>query len=678
MNHRLHDDGQWIATPVARVLLLLSCGLTLSCGAQGAVPATFAAAGKNATCTSAPRTPTGLVATGTVGLGTFLNWSPVAPPAGCTVSYTVFQNGTRIGTTMSNISFPVTGLAHSTTYAFTVMATDAAGSSVNSRPLNVTTARVTGHDYYVAKSGSDSSGTGSAQAPWATIGHAVSQTRAGDTVYVGSGVYNESVALAASGTASAPIVIDGQGVAFIDGSSPTAVSCCTSPSFVANNGFVGANTQGLFTIGASNGVSYLTVEGFTVRNYTTSSTNDVPAGILVVGGGTGINVLNNTIQGITSTAKQTKKAGPNAYGIGAFGTSATPLSLTVSYNTVTGCQTGESETTTFNGNVQDFVVSFNTIHDNNNIGMDAIGFEGVGPEGFDQASNGDVYGNVIYRNSAINNAGEQGGGQDGGYDENGLYCDGCKQVVFERNTVYANDIGIEAASEIQNELSSNVIIRNNLVYGSNSAGMTVGGFASTGTGGSENITLVNNSLYNNDLQQTGSGEFQIQFRATGIVFENNIVYAGAQGVFLHGYVPGSGVTLNNNDYFTTSSTTSFVLDNKTYSSFAKYQSKTGQDLDSVFANPNFIALPSCTANGYTPSGGFSSKTASSCSTAGNLDLPQSGSPALNAGNTSLGTPSGSGYSAYQQSQPFVGQYDFTGTNPRVSANGQINIGAYEN
>ena len=125
------------------------------------------------------------------------------------------------------------------------------------------------------------------------------------------------------------------------------------------------------------------------------------------------------------------------------------------------------------------------------------------------------------------------------HDEDGLYCDGCAQVVFERNTVYANDIGIEAASEISGELSSNVIIRNNVVYGSNSAGMTVGGYAKNGTGGSSNITVVNNTLYNNDLAETGSGEFQIQYRATGIVFENNVVYAGAQGLFLTGYVPGA-------------------------------------------------------------------------------------------------------------------------------------------
>jgi len=72
--------------------------------------------------------------------------------------------------------------------------------------------------------------------------------------------------------------------------------------------------------------------------------------------------------------------------------------------------------------------------------------------------------------------------------------------------------------------------------------ISVGGYVQSGTRGSTNITIVNNSLYDNDTQKTGSGEFQIQYRATGILFENNIVYAGAQGLFLHGFVSGSGVT----------------------------------------------------------------------------------------------------------------------------------------
>jgi hypothetical protein len=499
--------------------------------------------------------------------------------------------------------------------------------------------------YYVAKTGSDSN-NGSASAPWLTIGHAALEAQAGATVYVEAGTYSESVLFANSGTASAPIVFNGQGVAIVDG---TSVACCTTPSFASSNGFLCCNTQGLFTIGATSGVSYLTVEGFTVQNYKTAKKADVPAGILIAGSGSGINILNNTVKNIQTTAGKNG----NAYGIGVFGTSSTPLSVTVNGNTVTGCLTGESETTTYNGNVQNFVVSNNTIYDNDNIGMDAIGFEGVGPTGYDQAKNGDVYGNLIYNNSAFKNPGE---GNE--YDEDGLYCDGCTEVTFERNTLYGNDLNIEAASETEGEVSSNVIIRNNLIYAANSCGVSVGGYAKTGTGGSTDITIVNNSLYDNDTQKTGSGEFQIQYRATGIVFENNVVYTGAEGLFMFGYVAGSGVTANYNDYYTTSSTTTFELNGKSYSSFASYKSKTGQDADSVFANPDYLTVPTCTST--KESGPPTPLT--SCSPTPNFDIPTS-SPAESTGNASLGSAD-------------FGTVDFNG-NPRVNANGQINMGAFE-
>ena len=499
--------------------------------------------------------------------------------------------------------------------------------------------------YYVAKTGSDSN-SGSASAPWLTIEHAASVAQAGATVFVQAGTYNESVTFANSGTASAPIVFNGQGVAIVDG---TGVSCCNSPSFATSNGFIGTNTQGLFNIGASAGVNYLTIEGFTIQNYKTASTAEVPLGILVVGSGTGINILNNTVKNIQTTAGRKG----NAYGIGVFGISATPLSLTVSGNTVTGCLTGQSETTTFNGNVQNFVVSNNTIYNNDNIGMDAIGFEGVGPTGFDQAKNGDVYGNLIYNNSAKANPGE--GNQ---YDEDGVYCDGCAQVTFERNTLYGNDLNIEAASEISGQVASNVIIRNNLSYAANSCGVSVGGYAKSGTGGSTNITIVNNSFYDNDTQKTGSGEFQIQYRATGIIFENNIVYAGSQGLFVHGFTTSSSVTANYNDYYTTSATKTFELNGKTYTSFAAYQSATGQDKNSVFANPAYLTVPTCTST--AASGPPTPIT--TCSPTPNFDIPTS-SPAENTGNASLGSSD-------------FGTVDFNG-NPRVNSNGQINIGAYE-
>ena len=90
-------------------------------------------------CTTKPNAPTGLAASGTTSSGTNLSWSTDSPPTNCTISsYTILQNGTSIGTA-TGTSFTVSGLAASTTYGFTVEATDAAGTSTASTAVNVTT-----------------------------------------------------------------------------------------------------------------------------------------------------------------------------------------------------------------------------------------------------------------------------------------------------------------------------------------------------------------------------------------------------------------------------------------------------------------------------------------------------------------------------------------------------------
>jgi len=92
-----------------------------------------------ASCSASPAAPTGLSASNTTTTGTTFSWSAVTPPANCSVSsYTVFQNGTSIGTSTST-SFAVTGLSPSTTYTFTVAASDSFGTSAQSAGLNVTT-----------------------------------------------------------------------------------------------------------------------------------------------------------------------------------------------------------------------------------------------------------------------------------------------------------------------------------------------------------------------------------------------------------------------------------------------------------------------------------------------------------------------------------------------------------
>ena len=90
-------------------------------------------------CSQAPATPTGLGA-GTISSTTVaLQWTAVPPPTGCVVTYTVLANDLPLTSNLLTASYTATGLQPSTTYAFTVLATDSFGSSSASSPLSVTT-----------------------------------------------------------------------------------------------------------------------------------------------------------------------------------------------------------------------------------------------------------------------------------------------------------------------------------------------------------------------------------------------------------------------------------------------------------------------------------------------------------------------------------------------------------
>jgi hypothetical protein len=491
-----------------------------------------------------------------------------------------------------------------------------------------------GSTFYVSKTGSNSN-SGSYTAPWLTIQHAASSVSAGATVYVETGVYNESVTFPASGTASNYIT-------FASYPGQTAV--------IDGTGLAVSSTEGLINIVNQ---SYITVSGFEIRNYTTSKASLTPAGIWVTGSGTGVRLLNNLVHNITTTSEKNG----NAFGIAVYGTSSTPITeLTVSGNQVYDLKTGESESVNVDGNVTHFSITNNIVHDNDNIGIDAIGFEGVGPTGYDQAKYGEISGNTVYNISGINNPGE-----GNSYDADGLYCDGCEYVIFERNTIYNCDLNMEAASEHKGHDSSYVTIRNNVFYDANTVGVSIGGYSNS-VGGSDHVVIVNNTLYNNNTQNQGA-EFQIQFHsgdASGNIFENNIVYAGTENVWIYSFVkatssyPAPPATLNWNLYYSTAGyaqgTSIDWAGKSNYKTFALYQSGSGEDANSTVANPLFDSL------GSTPP---------------NLDVA-SHSPAIHAGSTNLTCSvgyCGSGTSIY-------GSTDYAG-NPRVNGSGQINIGAYE-
>ena len=500
--------------------------------------------------------------------------------------------------------------------AVTITAVSQADAT-KSASAQVTITATTGLAFYVSTTGSDSN-PGTLSSPWRTIQHAANSVQAGDSVYVRGGVYNESVNISVSGSAIAgPItfqtypgeqaIVDGTGLV-----SPTS------------------GTQGLINIVNQ---SYISIQGLEIRNYQTSSASGTPAGIWVSGSGSNIQIVNNLIHNIVTTSETTG----SAFGIAVYGTAA-PASLdavTISGNQVYNLRTGTSESVNVDGNVTNFVIANNVVHDNDNIGIDVIGFEGVSPDpAYDYARNGTIAGNTIYNISAINNPGE--GNQ---YDANGIYVGG-SQVVIERNLIHDVDIGIEMASEHQGHITSFVTARNNLVYSANSVGITIGGYASN-VGGTDHCTIVNNTLFQNDTKKTGSGEFQIQYYATSIVFKNNIVYASPQGLFINNYTSSEPdpADVDYNLYYSSlsSSTANFLWNGTNYVGFSSYQSATGKDSHSQYEDPQFLSL-----------------------TAPNLQV-QPTSPAVNAG-INLGSA-------------VVGVLDFAG-NPRFSGT-NIDIGAYE-
>src|SRR3974390_3262968 len=280
-----------------------------------------------------------LAATG--GSGSYA-WTLAAPVTGFTLSTSGLLSGTATS---------------AGTLTFQVKATDASNASNSATAtLSLTVNTTSSVSFYVATTGSDSN-SGTISSPWRTIQHAANSVQAGDTVFVRAGTYNESVNIPISGSASAgPVIFQ---------------SYPGENAIIDGTGLTPSGSQGLINISSQ---SYVTIEGFEIRNYQTSSASVVPAGIWVSGAGSHIQILNNRIHNIVTTAETTG----NAFGVAIYGTdSTTPLdTVTFTGNEVYALRTGNSESVTFNGNVTNFSILNNMVHDNDNIGIDAIGFEG--------------------------------------------------------------------------------------------------------------------------------------------------------------------------------------------------------------------------------------------------------------------------------------------------------------
>lgn len=383
------------------------------------------------------------------------------------------------------------------------------------------------HVYYVSNEGLESN-KGTIDAPFQTINAALSHATPGDTVMVRGGLYSEKVVFPRSGVMDKYITLKAYRgeKPVIDGS-----------TFTVNG------REALVTVDKA---KFITVDGFEIRNLKTATGE--PKAIMVEGGSDYITIKNNTIYGIDYT-QLPLNGGGNAILI--IGNTSDPVTnITVTGNTIHDCKTGYGENLTINGYVDGFTITNNTIYNAQNIGIDAAGGYSANPDpALNYARNGIISSNILYNI-------ESKRGPLGGHGAIGIYVDGGRNIVVEKNRVSVTDRGIGAVSETNGFPTDHVTIRNNLVYNCWCAGIYIGGYLNYTSGGTSNSAIVNNTLYNNNLALGAFGEIEgeisIREACTNNVIKNNIIYGGTADMFIHKYtVTGSDNAIDYNLYYTT-------------------------------------------------------------------------------------------------------------------------------
>lgn len=346
--------------------------------------------------------------------------------------------------------------------------------------------------YYVSTAGKDTN-SGTITEPFKTIQKGISVLAAGDTLFIRAGTYIEKVDIHSSGSYNSFI---------------TVKNYPKEKVIISGANTIGSN----LTI---HNKSYIRIEGLEICNNTG---DDTPMGISIEGAGSHIQIINNKIYDITSNT--------NAHGIAVYGTNPkSPITnLLIQGNEIYDCKLGQSESMVLNGNVTEFKVINNIIHDNDNIGIDFIGYEGTAGSGeTDRARDGICADNYVYNISSINNPTYTD------YGAGGIYVDGGKNIIIERNYIRNCDIGIEMASEHKGKTTDNIIVRNNLILDTiNYAALVLGGETKS-NGTATNIKVYNNTVYNADtalvISNANSSTNEVKnniFNLSNIIIEGKI------------------------------------------------------------------------------------------------------------------------------------------------------------
>jgi parallel beta-helix repeat protein len=293
---------------------------------------------------------------------------------------------------------------------------------------------------------------------------------------------------------------------------------------------------------------------------------DVKYGIQIAMDSRNIQVLNNEVRDISWTSavdpyvaddalsesdkNVLRGAWPsdNAGPISVLGSDQDAMeSILIKGNHVHHCIPGWTEAVTVNGYLIGFEISDNEVHHIRNIGIVAAGnytwvvndpnFSTPAAENY--ARNGLISGNKVYEcQSPIAVSA-------------GIYLDGSRNVVVEKNEVYRNHVGFSIGNETYNSHSGGHIIRNNISHHNHWAGMVLG---SNGINAwVENVKVLGNTFADNNLNQVSVlGEV----KSSGVLEQQNGVvvlksFTGTGELILQklsnsNTAPGAKIEIKNN------------------------------------------------------------------------------------------------------------------------------------
>ncbi|WP_214225800.1 right-handed parallel beta-helix repeat-containing protein [Pedobacter sp. B4-66] len=429
-----------------------------------------------------------------------------------------------------------------------------------------------GKDIYVSVNGNDSN-SGTLKAPVNTIQKGLELVSPGFTVFVRAGIYKGKVSFSKSGQKGKVI---------------TLKPYKGEKAVISGEGLSVSGNEALVTV---NNVSFIVIDGFDICDFKTTNAWANVDGIVVKGGSNNITLKKNRVFNIENNAAPEK--GRSGHGIHVIGNTEVPLTkILVEENEVFDCNTGYSENLTINGYVDGFEIRKNRVYNGENIGIVAAGGYAANPNpAYNYVRNGIIADNVVF------NIDGKTGPIPAFKDHNGaigIYIDGARNIVVERNLVRDSGRGIGIVSETDNFPTQECIVRNNLVYNCSLAGIYLGGYIGYTGGGTNKCYVVNNTLYQNSKDLGYSNEVEGEIRLTencnDNVISNNIIYSRPdRGVFINKQVVGGSNNVVSNNLYYSKGLSIWRWNNVPYVDFALWNVSCGDDNGSLSGtDPLFV------------------------------------------------------------------------------------------